>query len=429
MAPRRHPVAQHFENTAILLPDGTVLVTAEYNGGQVVTAAERYNPTSDTWRMAATPPEVGIGYTTTLLPNGRVLAIGGNTERYGTPVATTATALYAPETDTWTAGTPMHYPRMGQRATLLADGTVLVTGGWSGDGSTAPTERYYPATNTWNLVGVGTVVPAGHAATLLTDGRVLLTGGGDGTNPIAATTIYDPMANTWTAAAPMREPRTGHTATRLPDGTVLVVGGGWPGDVVNSVIVERYDPASDTWRSVAPLPRARRDHATTLLTDGTLLVTGGFVEGGFTSAVERYDPQRDRWLPTFGARTQGTGSNVTLLPDGTVLTVNGRVAERFDRTRPVPQFADVPADAPSYEAVIQLAARTIIRGYGDGNFGPNDRVLRAQIAAIIVRGMAWDTADATNPFPDQGLVDDELWRSVGILANRQAAPGVPRWHL
>ena len=46
-------------------------------------------------------------------------------------------------------------------------------------------------------------------------------------------------------------------------------------------------------------------------------------------------------------------------------------------------FTDVPGGQPYSEAVAELAARGYINGYGDGTFGPDDRTLRAQMAALI----------------------------------------------
>lgn len=48
-------------------------------------------------------------------------------------------------------------------------------------------------------------------------------------------------------------------------------------------------------------------------------------------------------------------------------------------------FTDVPAIAEFSDAIQNLAMRGIVRGYGDGRFGPNDAVTRGQIAEILYR--------------------------------------------
>ena len=90
---------------------------------------------------------------------------------------------------------------------------------------------------------------------------------------------------------------------------------------------------------------------------------------------------------------------------------------------PRPAFADVAPGAGAYEAVGQLAARGVVRGYGDGTFGPADPVLRAQMAALIARAMGWEAEDYATGFPDRGEVDDALWRNVGTLAHYKVARG------
>ena len=89
----------------------------------------------------------------------------------------------------------------------------------------------------------------------------------------------------------------------------------------------------------------------------------------------------------------------------------------------IPSYPDVHADTAYAEAIGQLAARGTIHGYEDGNFGPDDHTLRAQMAALIARAMVWDGETHTNPFTDQGSVDDNLWRNVGTLNFRNVAHG------
>lgn len=64
-----------------------------------------------------------------------------------------------------------------------------------------------------------------------------------------------------------------------------------------------------------------------------------------------------------------------------------------------PNFLDVRPDGTGGpEAIAQLAARSIVHGYQSGYFGPQDRALRAQMAALISRAMGWDGEVHANPF-------------------------------
>ncbi len=93
-------------------------------------------------------------------------------------------------------------------ATLLPDGRVLVVGGWNDSGALASAELYDPATGTWTATGGLAAARYDHTATLLPDGRVLVVGG-YGSGYLASAEVYDPATGTWTAtgslaAAPLR---------------------------------------------------------------------------------------------------------------------------------------------------------------------------------------------------------------------------------
>jgi len=72
-----------------------------------------------------------------------------------------------------------------------------------------------------------------HNLTLLADGTVLATGGGPTTDPVGVDNavshaeLWSPVTETWSTMASMQKPRLYHsTALLLPDGSVLAAGGG-----------------------------------------------------------------------------------------------------------------------------------------------------------------------------------------------------------
>src|SRR5947207_10630870 len=87
---------------------------------------------------------------------------------------------------------------------------------------------------------------AEHTATLLANGTVLISGGRDAADqPLASAEIYDPATGGFTLlASPLPAPVWGHTATRLGDGTVVIAGGTGDGGLPVAA-AQLFDPATD----------------------------------------------------------------------------------------------------------------------------------------------------------------------------------------
>lgn len=64
------------------------------------------------------------------------------------------------------------------------------------------------------------------------------------------------------------------------------------------------------------------------------------------------------------------------------------------------EFTDVPAGSDYAEAVQWAADNGYIYGYGDGRFGVNDNVTRAQLATIFYRAAGEPAASGVTRFPD-----------------------------
>src|SRR5215467_4528304 len=117
------------------------------------------------------------GQTSTLLPDGHILVIGGS----GPQGAIDTVVAIDPATGERIAFPSLDRPRAWHTTTVLPDGAVLVLGGVGGDGNVlAAPEIIDPGTGTLTPLGVPGLTPrAGHTATLMTDGRVLIAGGMD----------------------------------------------------------------------------------------------------------------------------------------------------------------------------------------------------------------------------------------------------------
>ncbi len=145
------------------------------------------------------------------MPDGKVLVTGGTQSRF--PIG--SVELYDPTANTWTLTGTMKTPRYAHTATLLTDGTVLVTGGEGQSIScgkactsyipTATAEIYNEATGAFTTTASLLQAQAYHSATLLGSGRAL-ENGGIGYNSVccqvvSAAAIYTPLTMTLSASS------------------------------------------------------------------------------------------------------------------------------------------------------------------------------------------------------------------------------------
>src|SRR5580698_9898434 len=77
----------------------------------------------------------------------------------------------------WILNGPLNVARYDHTATLLPDGKILVVGGLTNSAATATAELYDPVTGTCTFTGSLANARSRHTATLLPNGKVLVTGG------------------------------------------------------------------------------------------------------------------------------------------------------------------------------------------------------------------------------------------------------------
>jgi hypothetical protein len=334
------------------------------------------------------------GETATLLPNGTVLVTGG----IGDSGFLSSAELYDPATNSWSSAGNMSTPRYAHAATLLQDGRVLVAGGSYAQGANAiylsSAEVYDPATNTWSSAANMSDARAFHTATLLPSGRVLVAGGFDG-DPnfgyLSSAEVYDPASNSWSSAANMSSGRSNHTATLLPDGQVLVTGGSSRGLLLTSA--EFYDEGSNTWSPAAPMIFARSAHTATLLPSGKMLVAGGDAFNPSTSEV--YDPLANTWTGAGVLSAMRQFHTATLLPDGTVLVTGGEGGVPFGPQRTTDLYDPAsnswrpgpPLNAPraQHQAVLLPDGSVLVVGGNDPNAASNAERLLSVATSLVGR--------------------------------------------
>lgn len=313
-----HLPAPRGGHAATTLADGTVLITggAASSTAAAQDGALRFARSTFAFTEEPEPLRAArVGHTASLLPDGRVLLLGGSTRV--TPVAiadlVTMAEVFDPADGSFTevpvvdeAGTPaLPIQRTGHTATVLEGegGTpfVYLYGGLGPryDSETlAPTEFMRTLRfETDRLVAVGPrerfrFVPIfGHTQTPLTDvgtdgfGHYLVAGaslpGGDGPAAPFVFTFGPNLVDT-AATADAAQARTDHAAARF-GGLVLVTGGRGPDTLealrdgeVFAHEARRFFRFGDDPRPNVP----RWGHTATNLGDGRILLVGGFSASG-----------------------------------------------------------------------------------------------------------------------------------------------------
>lgn len=280
------------------LPDGKILAIGGFQkqpinpngsgGGKAMDGKnDIYDPVTQTWETAASLLTGRAGFSTSVLPDGKILVAGGfyldkSTGSRGHTRLSATTEIYDPNTKVWTAGPSMHQPRVLHHALTLADERILVLGG---DNQALSGEIYDPRTNTWSMISA---LDSGYyrsfAAIMLDHNRVLVTGGNQsGWQAINNCYIYNLSSDSWREIPPLHIPRFDHTLSLLPDGKVLALGGSGPLDdppfyptptILGSG--EVFDPVTEKWElREGLLIYQRTRHITVPIRNNEFLIVGG----------------------------------------------------------------------------------------------------------------------------------------------------------
>ena len=312
----------HYSHAAAALPSGQAVVVGGSNTGTTGTSTvELFTPPLWTAGAITTPGAVSVPagldqgriyFTATPLLDGRVMVVGGTGSQTGINGTVnmgylTTARIYDPVTHAWSATGSTNQGHSTATAVRLANGDVLVAGGYGpGNGTIAATaELWDHVAGTWTFVGSMTQPRIHHAMALLQDGRVLVMGGDNYSN-FKSCELYDPVAKTFTATiGSMSEAKEYLTPVVLGDGRVAIAGGSLSSSSFSS-LVEIFSPATQLWTALpTALTSARGRHAAVLLANGHLLLAGGQIAsagvGGVAmagaeaapgpySTVEEFDP-------------------------------------------------------------------------------------------------------------------------------------------
>lgn len=366
--------------TMTLLGSGDVLL-AGGNGADVVpTSAELVAPDGAStptgalargrWRHAAT-----------LLPSGREALITGGYDGYpkgGAPApVTNTTERYDRTTSVFAPAASMKVARAEHTSTALPSGRILIVGGVGANGDAlAAAELYDPATDAFTSTGAMKRARAGHCATLLPSGKVLVAGGVAGGQADTTIEIYDPADGVFrTAAGSFGASACGN----LMNGQALLAANGSVARVLGDALAFVIDPGSVEPSGVVPMLDgdavvAAKGDARVLSNVGSgrpfvdaplgasvRLASGGFL--GYFGGTLRHDPRPRGVVPPTLATVPAA------ITEGTIVTLTGTrftrrtaagIQDATDSPTSFPLVAFMPAAAsgggPLFGATLEWSA-------------------------------------------------------------------------
>ena len=160
---------------------------------QITSSCEIYNPSNNRFSGTGSMRSSRAGHVVTKLANGDVLVSGGARLSGIDPVIINNAGTYSVSGGNWTAtAIGMSLARAGHATALLPDNRVLIIGGAVGSlsspGSTNRVDFYDPSTRRFSTAPALGVARAGAHALVLPEGQVFVAGGGGGPNNAALAT-------------------------------------------------------------------------------------------------------------------------------------------------------------------------------------------------------------------------------------------------
>jgi hypothetical protein len=201
--------------SSISLSDGRVLVAGglwgEWPAHEAVESVEVFDPASGTWTVVGSRSGMRLQPGLANLHDGTMVIVGAREVTRFDPISDVLERA-APLPDEWQQ--PV--------AVTLDDGRVLM----AGIGNGPMTLVWNPADGRWKIAAPALTIRQDWTATKLANGLVLVAGGfAGGNSALRLTEFFDPTDLTWRAGSSLQLDRMGHTATVVEDGRLVVIGG------------------------------------------------------------------------------------------------------------------------------------------------------------------------------------------------------------
>jgi len=264
--------------------DGKIYVIGGYPSSRVtVRTVQVYDPAQDRWQLT-TPLPIGVNHSMSIAVNGKLYAIGGQTD---TGSAFTDTVFeYDPVTTNWTARSPMPTARSAGAPAVIGD-LIYVAGGRPPRG--ADFAVYNTLNNQWTTLP-NLPTARNHLAACAIEGKVYVVGGrieaGFGSRMTNVLEMFDPVAGQWSTRAPMPTTRGGINGIAV-EGCFFVWGGEGPTGPANPNgmfnQMEMYSAAQNRWYRLESLPAAIHGVTGAAFVNGWIHAPGGGTATGGSS--------------------------------------------------------------------------------------------------------------------------------------------------
>lgn len=298
------------DHASVKLPNGNILVTG---GIESPKKSEIYDYQMKKWIEIDSMKMGRFVHHLIALNNDKVFAIGGFKNR--------SCEIYDPQLDEWEVVDSIEYRSVfGSDAILLADGRVILTGGYYDPDTSIfnislnRSEIFNPQLNEWETTNPMNVARYGHKNIALNDSSIMVIGGYTKTCE-----VFNLNTQTWTIVDSLSFLRAFHTANKLPDGKIIVTGGNGESGLLNKV--EIYDPIIEAWFEVTPLMVSRETHNAIVISDSLMLIFGGGINYNVWEIFDfkNYSNTYVNYNYPFPKNYQ-TGH---LLPDASVISIGG----------------------------------------------------------------------------------------------------------
>ncbi|UJR19314.1 hypothetical protein I4U23_022443 [Adineta vaga] len=256
-----------------------------------------------------------------LLANGNVIVSGG---WLNSSIVTRSTEFYSSSTG-WIFGPSMNATQYDHTLTAFANNTKVLSAGGRSNNGLKLAEVYDSINNIWrstfnNMISESYL----RKSTLLGNEQILFTGGFNASGiSVKVAELYDAASNSFIKINDMITTRVHHTSTLLSDKSTVLVTGGINASNYLIYTAELYNAGS--WMVLNnSMTINRAYHAAVLLNDGNVLIAGGSNGGDYSfSNAEIYNVTARTFKAVGSMKYRRDRFSLTLLPSGNVLAVGG----------------------------------------------------------------------------------------------------------